>query len=88
MAVTGRPASAAEPRVPRLQDLPEATRRQIPAMGFGGATDSTDASARMLIINGQVFREGDEPVPGLTLERITLRGARFRWQGQRFEVAY
>lgn len=87
-AASGRPASAAEPRVPRLQDLPEATRRQIPPMGFGGATDSTEPSARMLIINGQVFREGDEPVPGLTLERITLRGARFRWQDQRFEVSY
>lgn len=82
------PPAAAEGRILRLQDLPEATRRQIPPLAFGGATDSPEPAARMLIINGQIFREGDEPAPGLTLERITLRAAQFRWRGQRFEAAY
>lgn len=81
------PAAAAG-RILRLQDLPEATRRQLPALVFGGATDSSERSARMLIINGQIWREGDEPAPGLTLERITLRAAQFRWRDQRFEAAY
>ena len=75
-------------RVPRLQDLPEPLRRQIPALVFGGATDSPEPSARMLIINGQIWREGDEPANGLKLERISLRGAVFRFRDQRFEVAY
>lgn len=81
------PAAAAGPIV-RLQDLPEATRRQLPALVFGGATYSSERSARMLIINGQIWHEGDEPAPGLTLERITLRAAQFRWRDQRFEAAY
>ncbi len=83
------PAAAALPgRVSRLQDLPESLRRQVPALVFGGATDSPEPSARMLIINGQVWREGDELATGLTLERIALRGAVFRFRDQRFEVAY
>lgn len=81
-------APATPARVPRLQTLPESFRRQLPPLNFGGATDSPVAGARMLIVNGQVFREGEEPAPGLRLERITLRGAEFSFRGQRFEVAY
>lgn len=80
--------AAAAGRVPRLQDLPEPLRRQVPALVFGGATDSPEPSARMLIINGQVWREGDELASGLTLERIALRSAVFRVRDQRFEVTY
>ncbi|MBT9489958.1 MAG: general secretion pathway protein GspB [Rubrivivax sp.] len=87
--VLATPAASATPgRVPRLQDLPEPLRRQIPALAFGGATDSPEPSARMLIINGQIWREGDELAIGLKLERIALRGAVFRFRDQRFEVAY
>jgi general secretion pathway protein B len=74
--------------VVRLSALPEAVRQQIPAMNFGGSTDSPEASARMLIINGQVWREGDEVAPGLRLDRIALRSAQFSFRGQRFEVGY
>ena len=89
-ATAAVPASPAAPagRVPRLQELPEALRRQLPALVFGGATDSPEPSARMLIINGQIWREGEEPANGLTLERISLRGAVFRFRDQRFEVVY
>lgn len=91
-APPARPAPTASApasgRIVPLQDLPEATRRQLPPLVFGGATDSPERSARMLIINGQIWREGDEPAPGLTLERITLRAAQFRWRDQRFEAAY
>lgn len=81
-------AASAAGRVPRLQELPEPLRRQMPALVFGGATDSPEPSARMLIINGQVWREGDELAAGLKLERIALRGAVFRFREQRFEVVY
>lgn len=57
-------------------------------MAFGGATDSPDRSARMLLINGQIWREGEEPANGLRLERISLRSAVFLWREERFEVAY
>ncbi|MEP7280902.1 MAG: general secretion pathway protein GspB [Rubrivivax sp.] len=81
-------APPAGERVPTLASLPAALRQQLPPLAFGGATDSTSAAARMLIVNGQVVREGDEIAPGLVLERIMLRSARMRWRGQRFEVAY
>ena len=57
-------------------------------MAFGGAFDSPDPKARMLIINGQVWREGDEPAPGWVLERIGLHEARFQVQGRAVDLRY
>lgn len=84
------PAAAAAPASPvkKWAELPESFRRQLPSLSFGGAMDSPVAANRMLIINGQVFREGEEPAPGLVLERITLRAATLRYQGQSFEIGY
>jgi general secretion pathway protein B len=83
------PAVAENPdRVVKLEDLPDAVRRQIPPLAFGGATHSSEPSARMLIVNGQIWREGDELAPGLKLERIELRAAQFRFRDRRFEMAY
>lgn len=83
-----RPAADSAAAPTKLQDLPDALRRQLPPLAFGGAMDSPVASSRMLIINGQVFREGEEPAPGLVLERIMLRAAILRFKGQRFEMSY
>jgi len=82
------PAGQAQGRVLPFESLPDALRRQIPAMSFGGSTYSAEPSARMVIINGQIWREGEEPSPGLTLERIALRSAQFRFRDQRFEISY
>jgi general secretion pathway protein B len=83
------PAAAEAPdRIVPFEQLPDALRRQIPTLAFGGATHSAEPSARMLIINGQIWREGEQPAAGLTLERIELRGAQFRFRDRRFEVAY
>lgn len=81
-------APAADARIPTLAEMPPALRAQLPPLAFGGATDSPQASARMLIVNGQVAREGDEIAPGLVLERIRLRSAQMRFQGRRFVVDY
>lgn len=91
--VLAAPAPAPTPpatpeRIPPLAELPEALRRDLPALRFGGAMDSPQAAARMLIVNGQVFREGDALAPGLTLQTIRLRSAVFEFRGQRFEAAY
>lgn len=82
------PPPAAPERIPQLAELPEPMRRELPALRFGGAMDSPQPAARMLIINGQVFREGDALAPGLTLQTIRLRSAVFDFRGQRFEAAY
>lgn len=70
----------------RLADLPEARRRELPPLAVSGAVQSPDPAARMLIIDGQVLREGDAAAPGLVLERITPRAAVFSQRGQRFEI--
>lgn len=80
-ATTGTP-------ILRLNELPEEVRRTLPNMVFGGAMYSDVPSKRMLIINGGVFHEGDQPMPGLSLDEIRLKSAVFSYQGQRFSVAY
>lgn len=79
------PAPAPAP-LPRLADLPEAQRRELPPLVVGGAVQSPDPASRMLIVDGQVLREGDAPAPGLVLERIGLRSAVFSLRGLRFEL--
>ena len=81
------PVSAPAPQpLPRLADLPEAQRRELPPMVVSGAVQSPDPASRMLILDGQVLREGDAPAPGLLLERIGPRAAVFSRGGVRFEI--
>lgn len=82
------PAPASRGRVdaaPRRSPDPLPSR---PPLIFGGALDSPDPRARMVVINGQVWREGDAPAPGWVLERIGLHSARFRVQGRAVDVDY
>jgi general secretion pathway protein B len=54
----------------------------------GGVVQSSDPASRMLIVDGQVLREGDAPMPGLVLERIGPRAAVFSLRGLRFELPF
>ena len=81
------PSAAAAP-VPLLKDLPEGLRRQLPALATGGAMYSDSAANRMLIINGQVYREGDKVAADLVLEKIKLNMAVLVFKGQRFSINY
>ena len=91
---TPKPATSppkAEPaappaRVPALAELPAEFRQQVPALVVGGSVYSPQASARMVVINGQVFQEGNNLAPELKLEQIRQKSAVFSIQGQRFEV--
>ena len=71
-----------------MAELPENVRREMPALAIGGSVYSAQAPARMVIVNGQVFREGDVLAPGLTLERIQPKSAIFAIRGQRFELRF
>ena len=83
---TPPPVAPAPQPLPRLADLPEAQRRELPALVVSGAVQSPDPASRMLILDGQVLREGDAPAPGLLLERIGPRAAVFSRGGVRFEI--
>ena len=91
---TARPAPAAtappqgSPRVPGLAELPDDVRREIPQLTIGGAMYSEIPAQRMLIVNSQVFREGDQPYQGLVLEEIRLKSAVFKYRGYRYSVNY
>ncbi|HMN75573.1 MAG TPA: general secretion pathway protein GspB [Burkholderiaceae bacterium] len=73
-------------RVPRLAELPDDVRRQVPALQLGGLVYSAAPASRMVLVNGDLQREGSTVAPGLTLERINPKSVVFSLRGQRFEV--
>ena len=73
-------------RLPTLADLPADLRQQVPPLAVGGSVYSPQASVRMVIVNGQVFQEGNSLGPELRLEQIRPKTAVFSIRGQRFEV--
>lgn len=81
------PAQASQ-RVPTFNELPDDVRREIPALTIGGAMYSETPASRMLIINSQVFHEGDQPYQGLLLEEIRLKSAIFKYRGYRYSINY
>ena len=68
--------------------LPEAIRNELPALSIGGASYSKSPASRMLIINGQVFHEGDTLGPNLTLKQIQLKAAVLEYKGYRYKVSF
>ena len=87
-APPAKAASAAETRVYSIAELPEDVRQQLPKLAINGGTYSAQAAYRMLIVNGQVLHENDEPVPGVTLETIRPKDAVLRFRGYRYSVGY
>lgn len=73
---------------PVLSELPENLRQTMPKLAISGSIYSETAAHRMLIINGQVFHEGEKPAPDLELEQIKPKTAVFNFKGQRYSVGY
>jgi len=69
-----------------MADLPAELRQQVPPLVIGGSVYSPQASVRMVVVNGQVFKEGDSLAPELKLEQIRQKTAVFSVRGQRFEL--
>lgn len=85
-AQAATPAPAA--RIPTMNELPEDIKRELPPLTIGGAMYSDTPSSRMLIINSQVFHEGEQPYQGLVLEEIRLKSAVFKYRGYRYAINY
>lgn len=81
-------ASAAGDRIYALADLPDDIRRDLPKLAFGGASYSSDAASRMVILNGQVFHEGDTVSRGLVLQRVNRKSAVLAIRGYRYELGF
>jgi len=80
-------ASAAAP-IPRLAELPESTRRELPKLAISGSVYSEDPASRFLIANGEVLREGHKLGPELVLEQIRPHELVLRYKGQAYRQAY
>ncbi|NMM37620.1 MAG: GspB domain-containing protein [Glaciimonas sp.] len=81
-------ASAAEPELQTLRDLPPQIQREIPPLVISGYIYSSNQAERSLLINNQLLREGDTVAPGLILEKM-LRGAVvLNYQGYRYRMPY
>jgi general secretion pathway protein B len=81
------PASA-EVRIHSLSELPDNIRRELPPITVGGSIYSDTAANRFLIINGQVFHEGDKLAPELWLEQIRLKAAVLRYKDYRYMIRF
>lgn len=73
---------------PAQNELPEDIRQALPKLVISGSIYSETAAHRMLIINGQVFHEGEKPAPNLALEQIRPKTAIFNFKGQRYSMGY
>jgi general secretion pathway protein B len=80
--------AASDERIYKPAELPEDVRRDLPKLAINGASYSGDAASRMVMINGQVFHEGDRLAPQLVLERIKLKSAVLSYKGYRYEVTF
>ena len=66
--------------------LPEASRAAIPTLVWSGVVYAERAEQRLVVVNGQVAREGDALGSGLQLLQIRPKSVLLRWQGQRIEM--
>ena len=76
----------AEDRIYSMAELPEAIRRDLPKIAYGGGSYSPDKASRLAFLNGQVFHEGDTIAPGLVLKQVRQKGAILAYKGYRFEI--
>lgn len=88
-ATPGAPVTPlASTRPLTVVELPADVRAQLPALAISGATYSSNPAHRMLIINGQVFQEGDKPTPDITVELIQPKSVVLAFRGYRYLVNY
>ena len=80
------PASALliAPSALQLSLLPD----NAPKLVVSGSTYSDNSAHRILIVNGQVFREGESPVTGIRIEKIGLKAAVLQYDGNLFLLKY
>lgn len=81
-------ATGNDQRMASLSELPADIRLALPKLVISGSTYSDNPAYRMLIINGQVFHEGEKPGVDLQLEQIRPKSAVLNFRGNRYSMAY
>jgi general secretion pathway protein B len=86
-ASTPAPAVVAAPapggRILNPNEVPD-----LPKLAISGGVFSENPAQRMLIVSGQVVKEGAELVPGVTLEQIRAKSAVVHFRGLRVAIPY
>jgi general secretion pathway protein B len=82
------PSPAPQSPLYSAHDLPDNIRANLPKLVISGASYSENPAHRMLIANGQIYREAEEVAPGLQIERINAKDAIFTFQGYRYTQTY
>ncbi len=79
---------SAPAEVPKLSELPDEIRRQIPALTINGSVYSDNPAQRLLVVNGQVQSQGGQMGSTLKLEEIGVKSSVFSFSGTRFKVPH
>ena len=84
------PPATAQSREPvnKLSELPADVRLAMPKLVITGSTYSDTPAYRMLIINGQVFHEGEKIAADMLLQQIRPNIAVLEYKGQRYSMPY
>lgn len=86
--VVAEMSAPAPTAAPLLSELPEATRREIPALVINGAVYSDNPAQRLLLVNGQVLNQGGEVAPDLKVVEIRSNSSEFSFRGTRFRLVH
>ena len=87
------PASAALIAPPPVSSATQALQLSLlpdnaPKLVVSGSTYSDNPAYRILIVNGQLFREGESPATGIKIEKIGVRATVLRYEGTSFLLKY
>ena len=86
------PAAETTPTPPTTQPtpspLPASARATLPPLVVSGSTYSDNPAYRMLIINGQVYREGEFPAADIKLQQIKPKSAVLNYKGNIYTLTY
>lgn len=88
LAAAPAPVATRAAAVPNVNDLAPSVRSTLPHLAVGGSIYSDTPSGRMVILNGQVFHEGDKPAADTVLEQIHQKSAILNFRGQRYEITF
>lgn len=67
-----------------LDDLRADLRRQMPPLKSGGLVYSDNPSQRMVVLDKQVYREGEAMSADLSVDQIRPNGVVLNWRGTRY----
>lgn len=82
------PTLSTLPTQPAPLPMPSSMRATLAPLVISGSTYSDNPAFRMLILNGQVYREGEFPTPDLKLEQIRPKSAIVSYQGNTYVLTY